>query len=127
MLNRSTRFGFLLVAGLNVSACADLSPTQQALATGGLGGGALGGLLGSFSGNAGLGALLGAGVGAGGSYLFNQSQQARRGYGGGYSSGYGQGGYGQSEYNDGRYGGRQGYSRQDYGDGYRRSRDRDKY
>lgn len=117
-MNRSTRLGLLLVAGLNLSACADLSPTQQGLAAGGLGGGALGGLLGSFSGNAGLGALLGAGVGAGGGYLFSQSQQARRGYGGRYS---------QSGHDDGRYDRRQGYGRQDYRGSYGRSRDQDRY
>lgn len=117
-MNRSMRLGLLLVAGLNVSACADLSPTQQGLATGGLGGGALGGLLGSFSGNAGLGALLGAGVGAGGGYLFSQSQQARRGYGGGYS---------QSSYGDGRYYDQQDYGRQNYRSSYRRSRDDGRY
>jgi hypothetical protein len=123
MMNRSMRFGLLLVAGVSVSACTDLSPGQQALATGGLGGGAIGGLLGSFSGNAGLGALLGAGVGAGGGYLFSQSQQARRGYNPNYAnSGYGSGGYGGGAYNE-----RGGYGRDDYRGGYGRRRDQGRY
>ena len=117
-MNRSMRFSLLLVAGVSVSACSDLSPGQQGLATGGLGGGAIGGLLGSFSGNAGLGALLGAGVGAGGGYLFSQSQQARRGY----DPGYANSGYSGSGYND-----RGGYGREEYRGRYGRQRDQGKY
>ncbi|WP_439547640.1 glycine zipper domain-containing protein [Falsiroseomonas sp.] len=74
------KLGMLLAAGLGLSACGDLNPTQQRTATGALGGGAIGGILGSFSGNTGLGALLGAGVGAGGGYLYDQSQQSRQPY-----------------------------------------------
>ena len=81
---RSLRLTLLLLAPLGLSACGDLNPTQQRTATGALGGGALGGIIGSFSGNAGLGALLGAGAGGAGGYLYDQSQQAQRGYAGGY-------------------------------------------
>lgn len=77
---KKAKLGILLAAGLGLSACGDLNPTQQRTATGALGGGAVGGILGSFTGNTGLGALLGAGVGAGGGYLYDQSQQSRQPY-----------------------------------------------
>jgi Glycine zipper len=87
---RPTRPALLLLAALGLSACAGLNETQQRTATGALGGGAVGGLIGSFSGNAGLGALLGAGAGGLGGYLYDQSQQSQRYYGGrGYRGGYG--------------------------------------
>ncbi len=78
----SMRLALVLAAGLGLSACAGLNPTQQRTATGALLGAGAGGLLGSFSGNAGLGALLGAGAGGAGGYLYSQSQD-NRGYGGG--------------------------------------------
>lgn len=81
---RSMRLALAVTSALGLSACADLTPTQQRAATGALGGGAVGGLLGSFSGNAGLGALLGAGVGGAGGYLYDQHLQSQRGYRGGY-------------------------------------------
>ncbi|NKE46567.1 hypothetical protein HB662_17430 [Roseomonas frigidaquae] len=71
---RALRLVLPLVAALGLSACGDLNPTQQRVATGALGGGAAGGLIGSFSGNTGLGALLGAGVGGAGGFLYDQSQ-----------------------------------------------------
>lgn len=71
---RALRLILPMVAALGLSACADMNPTQQRVATGALGGGAVGGVLGSFSGNAGLGALLGAGVGGAGGFLYDQSQ-----------------------------------------------------
>ncbi|MGG5888032.1 glycine zipper domain-containing protein [Falsiroseomonas sp. HC035] len=71
---RTMRLALPLVAALGLSACGDLNPTQQRVATGALGGGAVGGVLGSFSGNTGLGALLGAGVGGAGGFLYDQSQ-----------------------------------------------------
>jgi outer membrane lipoprotein SlyB len=78
MTMRSLRPALLLVAGLGLASCADLTPTQQSTGIGALGGAALGGVVGSFSGNAGLGALLGAGVGGAGGYLYGQSQQQRQ-------------------------------------------------
>lgn len=77
---KKAKLGILLAAGLGLSACGDLNPTQQRTATGALGGGAVGGILGSFSGNAGLGALLGAGVGGAGGYLYDQSQRSQQPY-----------------------------------------------
>ena len=77
---RSSRHVLLLLGSLGLVSCADMSPTQQSMGIGALGGAALGGVVGSFSGNAGLGALLGAGVGAGGGYLYGQSQQSRQPY-----------------------------------------------
>lgn len=75
---RSSRHMFFLLGCLGLASCADMTPTQQSMGIGALGGAALGGVVGSFSGNAGLGALLGAGVGAGGGYLYGQSQQSRQ-------------------------------------------------
>jgi len=72
---RTTRLALVVLAGLGLAGCAGMSPTEQRVGTGALGGGAVGGILGSFSGNAGLGALLGAGLGAGGGYLYDQSQR----------------------------------------------------
>lgn len=79
---RSMRLAILLVAALGLSACEGMTQTQQRVGVGALGGGALGGVVGSFSGNAGLGALLGAGAGGLGGYLYDQSQQSQRSYGG---------------------------------------------
>ncbi len=77
---RSYRLALVVIGGLGLSACAEggLTPTQQNIGIGALGGGAVGGLVGSFSGNAGLGALLGAGIGGVGGYAYDQSQQNRR-------------------------------------------------
>lgn len=82
---RSMRLALLLLAGLGLSACAEMTPTQQSTGIGALGGAAIGGIAGSFSGNTGMGALIGAGVGGLGGYLYGQSQQSRQPY---YSSGY---------------------------------------
>ncbi len=76
-MNRSIRLAAVVVAGLGLSACDNMTQTQQRTGIGALGGGAVGGLLGSFSGNAGLGALLGAGVGGAGGYLYDQSERER--------------------------------------------------
>jgi len=77
---RPINLAMLLATGLTLSACAGMSPTEQRVATGALGGGALGGIIGSFSGNAGLGVLLGAGAGGVGGYLYDQSQRSQYGY-----------------------------------------------
>ncbi len=74
---RLTRSALVLIGSLGLVSCGGMTPTQQDMGVGALGGAALGGIVGSFSGNAGLGALLGAGVGAGGGYLYNQSRQSR--------------------------------------------------
>ncbi len=72
---RLTRSVLILLGSLGLASCEGMTPTQQSMGVGALGGAALGGVVGSFSGNAGLGALLGAGVGAGGGYLYGQSRQ----------------------------------------------------
>ncbi len=77
---RSTRLALMLLAGLGLSACAEMTPTQRNVGIGALGGAAIGGIAGSFSGNAGMGALLGAGVGGVGGYLYDQSQRSRQPY-----------------------------------------------
>jgi len=74
---RRTRFAVLLVAGLGLSACAGMTPTEQRTATGALGGAAVGGVIGSFSGDAGLGALVGGTLGGAGGYLYDQYQRQR--------------------------------------------------
>ena len=74
---RLTRSVLILLGSLGLASCEGMTPTQQSMGVGALGGAALGGVVGSFSGNAGLGALLGAGVGAGGGYLYGQSRQSR--------------------------------------------------
>lgn len=91
---RLTRHALVLLGGLALPACSNLSPTQQSVGIGALGGAAVGGVVGSFSGNAGLGALIGAGAGAGGGYLYGQSRQSQQPY---------------SSRNDGRYRSNQGY------------------
>ena len=68
----ATRPVLMLLAALGLAGCAGMTPTEQRV-----GGGALGGIIGSFSGNAGLGALLGAGAGGVGGYLYDQSQRSR--------------------------------------------------
>lgn len=75
---RSMRIAIMLLAGLGLVACEGMTPTQQNVGIGALGGAAVGGIAGSFSGNAGMGALIGAGVGGVGGYLYEQSQQSRR-------------------------------------------------
>lgn len=77
---RPTRHALVLLGLLGLTSCANMTPTQQSMGIGALGGAALGGAVGSFSGNAGLGALIGAGAGAGGGYLYGQSQQSRKPY-----------------------------------------------
>jgi uncharacterized membrane protein len=76
-VTRSITAAALLASGLALSSCADLSPTQQRVGTGALGGAAGGALIGSLSGNAGLGAAIGAGVGALGGAAWDQHVQSR--------------------------------------------------
>ncbi|MBX9700436.1 MAG: hypothetical protein K2X74_13435, partial [Acetobacteraceae bacterium] len=62
MMHRSLAAAGLLAAALSLSACANLTPTEQRVGTGALGGAAGGALIGAIAGNAGLGAAIGAGV-----------------------------------------------------------------
>jgi hypothetical protein len=89
MIMRSYRLAMVVVGGLALSGCAGgLTPTQQNVGIGALGGAAVGGLAGSFSGNAGLGALIGAGIGGVGGYVYDQSQQQQQRYRGPRQRGY---------------------------------------
>ncbi len=54
-----------------LSACSDMSATQQRALTGTAGGAAAGTLVGAIAGNAGMGAAIGAGVGLAGGMLYD--------------------------------------------------------
>ena len=77
-----------VAAVLALGGCADLTPTQQRVGTGAVGGAAGGAIIGALAGNAGMGALIGAGVGTAGGFLFDQSKQAQQRS---FQSGYQQG------------------------------------
>lgn len=75
--------GLALVAG-----CADMTPTQQRLATGTVGGAAGGAVIGALAGNAAMGTAIGAGAGLAGGFLFDQHKRAEdRAYQRGVASG----------------------------------------
>jgi len=65
----------VLVLGIGLGGCADMTDTQRRTATGAGVGAAGGALVGSLTGNAGWGAVIGAGAGAAGGYLYDQSKQ----------------------------------------------------
>ena len=69
---KSLALGVALAATLSLSACANLTPTQQRAATGTLGGAAAGAAIGAIAGNAGMGAGIGAGVGLLGGLVYDQ-------------------------------------------------------
>jgi hypothetical protein len=68
------RTGVLLL-GLAVAGCADMSETQQRTLTGGAGGATAGAILGAIGGNAALGAVAGAVAGTAGGYLWDQHKK----------------------------------------------------
>jgi uncharacterized membrane protein len=69
----------LAIAGaLSISACANMTPTQQRTLSGAGGGAVAGTVVGAIAGNAGLGAVVGAGVGAAGGYIWDQHKQAEQ-------------------------------------------------
>jgi hypothetical protein len=72
------RLAIMLLPALGLAGCEGMTPTQQNVGIGAVGGAAVGGIAGSFSGNAGMGALIGTGVGGVGGYLYEQSQRSRR-------------------------------------------------
>jgi uncharacterized membrane protein len=74
-MQKSLMLPVALILGL--AGCADLTPTQQRVGTGALGGAAGGALIGAMAGNAGAGALIGTAVGAGGGFLYDRSVQNR--------------------------------------------------
>lgn len=59
-----------------LGACADMSPTEQRLATGTVGGAAGGAVIGALAGNAALGTAIGAGAGLGAGFLVDQHRRA---------------------------------------------------
>jgi hypothetical protein len=69
-----------LVIMLSLSACAEMTPSEQATArragTGTVVGAAGGAAIGAMAGNAGMGAAIGAGVGLLGGILYDQNQRA---------------------------------------------------
>lgn len=62
---------------INITGCADMSPTQQRTVTGGLGGAAAGAAIGAIAGNAGMGALIGGAAGSTGGFLYGRSREAQ--------------------------------------------------
>ena len=58
-----TRFISIAAIALPLTACSDMSPTQQRALTGTTGGAAGGAIIGAIAGNAGMGAAIGAGAG----------------------------------------------------------------
>lgn len=69
------RLAVVLLAGFGLAACAGMTDSQRATATG-AGIGALGGAaIGSLSGNAGMGALIGAGVGGASGFAIERGRR----------------------------------------------------
>jgi hypothetical protein len=67
----------LAAVALPVTACADMTPTQQRALTGTAAGAGVGAVFGAIGGNAGLGAAAGAGAGLLGGLLVDRSRQAQ--------------------------------------------------
>jgi hypothetical protein len=67
----------MATAVATLTACSDLTPTQQRALTGTVGGAGIGAIAGAIGGNAGLGAAAGAGAGLVGGLLFDQSRRAQ--------------------------------------------------
>jgi hypothetical protein len=61
-----------------LSACANMSESQQRAATGGLIGAGAGGIIGAIAGDAGMGAAVGAGLGATGGFLYGRHNEELR-------------------------------------------------
>jgi osmotically inducible lipoprotein OsmB len=71
-----------------MSACADMSQTQQRTLSGAAIGAGAGTVIGAIGGNAGLGAALGAGAGAAGGYIWDRHKQSEEAN---YQRGYAEG------------------------------------
>jgi Glycine-zipper domain len=67
----------LAAFALSVTACADMTPTQQRALTGTAAGAGVGAVFGAIGGNAGLGAGIGAGAGLLGGLLVDQSRRSQ--------------------------------------------------
>jgi|GEM_PF-251524 len=68
----------ILVIGISLSGCANMSQTQQRTVTGGLGGAGVGAAIGAIAGNAGMGAAIGAAAGTVGGFLFGKHKEAEQ-------------------------------------------------
>jgi uncharacterized protein YcfJ len=78
----------LVVGGLMLAGCSNLTPTQNA-ALGGTAAGATGGaILGAVAGNAGLGTVIGAGAGLAGGLIYNKVRENEQSA---YRQGYAEG------------------------------------
>ncbi len=64
-----------LAGALAAGACADLSPTEQRVLTGGAGGAAGGAAIGALAGNATAGAAIGGAAGLLGGYIYDQHRR----------------------------------------------------
>lgn len=71
---------FVIVAAVAfpLTACSDMSPTQQRALTGTTGGAAGGALIGAIAGNAGMGAAIGAGAGLAGGLLYDYHKKTEQ-------------------------------------------------
>jgi uncharacterized membrane protein len=65
------RLGLVAALALSVTACSDMSATQQRALTGTTGGAAGGAIIGAIAGNAGMGAAIGAASGLAGGMLYD--------------------------------------------------------
>ena len=75
-----------------LAGCSDMTPTQQRLTTGTVGGAGAGAIIGAIAGNAGMGAAIGAGAGLVGGALYdhykkNEEAAYQKGYSEGTMSG----------------------------------------
>ena len=67
----------MLVAMLAANGCANMSPTEQRVLSGGAIGAGSGAVIGALAGSAGLGAAAGAGAGLLGGFIYDQAQKSR--------------------------------------------------
>ena len=82
------RMATAMIAALLVAGCSDMTPTQQRVTTGTLGGTAAGAAIGAMAGNAGMGAAIGAGAGLVGGVLYDHYKKSEdAAYQKGYSEG----------------------------------------
>jgi hypothetical protein len=85
---RNARIVTALLAASALTSCANMSPTQQRVLSGGAMGAAGGAVIGAIAGNAGMGAAIGAGVGILGGVAVDQHEKSKqRAYDEGYRAG----------------------------------------
>lgn len=88
LLPQSQRLILFAALVLGLAGCADMSPTQQRMASGTLIGAGGGALIGAMAGNAALGAGIGAAAGLAGGYLYEKYKESQQKA---YAEGYQQG------------------------------------